>query len=102
MTVAALESVLQHGPVYLIKNVVANLDDEVRTHTENVAVERGMVQLAKGQAVGNRRFTFRMAIGEDVRAVEQLPMTKTANCARFSVRPEHSCAKAMLMKSLLR
>ena len=61
-----LETVQQHRAVVLPEDVIADLDDQIRSHSQNVPVERGVVKLAEREAIGDHRLAERVAIREDV------------------------------------
>lgn len=42
-----LESVHEHGPIELMQNISADLNNQVWAYAEDVAIERGMVELAQ-------------------------------------------------------
>src|SRR5207249_11961577 len=51
----ALQPVLKHRPVDLFQDVEAHLDLEVGRDADDVGVERGMMELAEREAVGDYR-----------------------------------------------
>src|SRR5882724_9396737 len=97
---ALLQPMLQHWAVVLFEDVLSDFDDQVRTNADNIGVEGGVMQLAEGQAVADPGFTFRMAVGEDVRGVEKLHVAQSANGA-VAVSANDAHPKALLMKSAL-
>jgi hypothetical protein len=64
--------VLEHRPVDLLQHVEAHRDLEVGRDADDVGVERGVMQLAEREAVGNHRLAERVAIREDVGGLQQL------------------------------
>jgi hypothetical protein len=87
----------EHRPILLPKNVPTDLDNEIGTNTEDVPIERGMVELAEGKTVGNGRFAQRVAVRQDVGGIEQLHMTQPAHGALFPIRSEHTFSERDLM-----
>src|SRR2546422_2621597 len=69
--VEALEAMLQHRAVLLLEDIEPDLHLEVGSHTEHVAVERGVVKGAQGEAVRHDRRAARMTVGENVRGVDR-------------------------------
>ena len=65
-----------------------------------LASKAGVMQFAEGQAVTDPGFTFRMAVGENVRGVEKFHVAQSANGA-MTVCPNNAHPKALLMKSAL-
>ena len=77
--VMRLETVLEHGAVDLSEDVVADFDDVVRPNTEDVGIERSMVDLAHGQPIGHHWLAAFVKVRKDVCGVEQLHMTQIAH-----------------------
>jgi hypothetical protein len=68
--VKSLQPVLQHGTVSFLQDVQTDFHPEVGSYSEDVLVERGVVELAKGQAISNDRFSLGMPIRQYVRGVQ--------------------------------
>jgi hypothetical protein len=64
--------VTEHRSVGLLEDVLANLDDEIRTNPDDVAVEGSVMQLAQRDAVGNDGITAWLPVRNDVGSIEQL------------------------------
>jgi hypothetical protein len=60
-----LQSVLQHWTVDLCEHIKPDFNMAVRRDTDDVRVQRGVMQLA--QRVHSRRLVPLFAVGEDVR-----------------------------------
>ena len=60
-------------------------------------IERGVVDLAHTQAVGNHRLTVRTTIGDNVSGVEELRVTNHADCAAVVVGEKHLASENPLM-----
>src|SRR5262249_6169911 len=88
-----LKAVAKHGAIFFFEDVVADLDYKVGTHTENVPIERGVVELAQRKTVGNDGLAARVPVREDVGGVEKLRMPQPTHCALFAVGSEHSLTK---------
>ena len=71
------QAVEQHRAVLLLEDVAPDLDDSVRTHTDEQLVERGVMQFAQRKPVGHARRSG-LAVRHDVRGVEQLVVTEAA------------------------
>ena len=67
-----LQAVLEHRPVDLLQHVEAHRDLEVGRDADDVGVERGVVQFAEREAVGNHRLAERVALREDVGGFAEL------------------------------
>ena len=92
---------LQHGPICLEQNVESNLYNESRRNPKDVAIVRGVVQLAECQAIGNDGLALGMAVGKNVRRLQQLFMVETAYCALLLVRTKDTLSKSLLMDAAL-
>lgn len=66
----SLKSMAQHRSIRLIQDVSPNLDYEIRAYAKEVAVERRVMELAKGEAVRDMRFAERIRVGDYVCGVE--------------------------------
>ncbi|MGN6089557.1 MAG: hypothetical protein ACTHNT_09735 [Actinomycetales bacterium] len=73
---------------------------EVGADAKDVAVVRGMVNLAKTQTVAHDGLSTRLSVSNDVRSVEELPMTQRAYCALPSICQHYSASEYWLMKAL--
>jgi len=93
---ALLQPMLQHWAVVLFEDVLSDFDDQVRADADDIGVEGGVMQFAEGQAVANPWFTFRMAVGENVRGVEEFHMAQSANGA-VAVSANDAHPKALLV-----
>ena len=82
----------------LSKDVRPNLDGVVRTEPKKRPIKRRVMQGTKREAVSNNRLTFRMTVRHDVRGVEQLRVTKTAECALLPVRLQYTFPKGPLVE----
>jgi hypothetical protein len=96
----ALEAVLEHGPVDLLKHVEAHRDLEVGRDADHVGIERGVMQLSGREAVGDHRLAERVNIGKDVGGLQQLVMAEPADGAALLIGAEHALAKAALVQAL--
>ena len=72
----------QHGSVLFEENLRSYLDDEIGTDPEDVRVKGRVMKLAEGETVGHDWQTERMAVGEDVRRVEEPGVLEVADTAR--------------------
>jgi len=96
----ALEAMLEHRPVDLLQHVEADRDLEVGRDADDVGVERGVMQLAEREAVGNHRLAERVNIRKDVSGPQQFVMAESADGAALLVSTEHALAKATLVQAL--
>jgi hypothetical protein len=81
-----LQSMLEHGPVFLLEHVSSHLDDIVRPNTNHVRIERRVMKLAERQAVRHYWEALRMSVRQDVRRFEEFYVPKSADRAVFPVR----------------
>jgi hypothetical protein len=61
-----LKTVAKHRTVDFVEYVLAHLDDEFRTNSNDVAVEGSVVQLAQCQPIRDHRFVPHMGVKENV------------------------------------
>ena len=73
----------------LVHDLGVHLDHEVGPDAQDVAVVRGMVDLAQGDAIRQDRFAPGMAVRQDVRGVEEFGVTQPAHRARRVVGSQH-------------
>jgi hypothetical protein len=90
---------LQHRPIDFIENVQAHLDAVVWGHTDDVAVERGMMQLAQREPIRDARLPF-VGIRDDVRGFEEFMMAEATNRTVLPVGCQHSLAERLLVEAL--
>ena len=76
--VESLQAVTEHGAVDFAKDVLANLNDEVGSDPDEVGIERCVMQLAQRDPVRDHRVATRLAVGDDVRSVEQFLVAELA------------------------
>ena len=81
----ALQSDDEHRPVGLREDRVTNLDPIVRPHREEEPIEGRVVQLAQREAVRDRRSAVRVGVRCDVRCIEKLSMSESAQSAPLAV-----------------
>jgi hypothetical protein len=55
----------KHGPVGLAQNVLADLHNEIGTHTQQLAVKRGVMQRAQRETIRDQRFSARVSIRQN-------------------------------------
>ncbi len=77
--VEALQPMDQHGTVDLIEHVATDLDVQVGADTENVSVERRMMQATEREAIRYVWAALRMAVLEYVGRLQELGMTEAAD-----------------------
>jgi|RhiMethySRZTD1v2_1073278.scaffolds.fasta_scaffold100855_1 hypothetical protein len=95
-----LQPVFQHRPIRLFENIWANLNDVVRTHTDNLRVERRMMELAQRQPVRDARFTLGIGIGDDVSRFEQFLVSQSADRAVLPIGRQHALTECLLVEPL--
>jgi hypothetical protein len=92
----------EHGTIFLVEDVAADLDHKVWPDSQHVSVECGVMQLAEREAVPYDWFTFGMPIRQDMGSVEELRMVKPTHSTPLLVRSEYPDPKAHLVESLPR
>jgi hypothetical protein len=97
--VHALEGVSEHRAIDLVEDVLSDMHGQVRSDTEDVAVEGGVVDLAEGKAVGNDRCSMGLPVGDDVRRVQQLGVSETTQGAARVVGGEHPGTEHRLVQA---
>jgi hypothetical protein len=95
-----LERVHKCWTVYLVKDVLANLDDVVGPNPQNGAVEGLVMYRAHGHAVRNDRFAA-LGVLTNVRRFQELSVTQMAESALVPIGFEHPLAKHRLVDSPL-
>ena len=65
-----LETVLEHGSIHFLEQLLIDSDLVLRRNPEEVAIERSMVDLAQGHPVGHHGVAVVFAITDDVSGVE--------------------------------
>ena len=88
----------QHRSVVLLENFAPNLDQAVRANTDEVLVERCMMEFAQGKSIWNPRLTTVLG-RNDVRSVEEFAMLETTDCALSPIGAEDPLAKGALVKA---
>src|SRR5256885_9292351 len=92
----------EHRSVLLLEDVIADLHHKVGPYSEDVSVERGVVNLAERETIGNHRVAPRMAVGKDVRSLEKLGVAQHAHRAALPVRAQDPSAELLLVHASLR
>ena len=67
-----LGGVYEHGAVLLVQSVLAHFDDVVGSDSEQVCIERGVMQPAEGDAIRDCWDAKRFRVGQDVCRFEEL------------------------------
>jgi hypothetical protein len=91
-----LNAVAEHWAVDLLEQATRDVNGQVGAYADQLGVERGVVELAQRQSIGNDRIPLRCPIGNDVSSVEQLGMVQTAHGAALAARAEHAGWKRRL------
>ena len=96
----SLEAVEQHGTIFFIHDVSADLDDACRGDAEEVAIKRGVVEFAQREPVAHRRNAARVAVSNDMSRIEKLAMAEPAHGTGVSIGTKDALAEGRLVKSL--
>jgi hypothetical protein len=97
--VESLESVDQRGSVGFGKDVVANLEHVIGAETEEVAIERCMMERAQGDSVLDEWFSGGVRVGDNVGRVKKFLVTEPTERTLALVRLEYPFAKPSLVES---
>lgn len=92
-----LKSVNQHWAVLLVEDILAYLNDVVCPDSNQVRVERGVMQSAQCKPIRHRRHAERICIGEDMRGFEQFVAPQPAHGTMVLVGAHHALAKFTLV-----
>lgn len=102
LAVTFLQSVTQHRSIDFFEQILPNLDGEVvRPYSQDLLVERGVMDLAQREAIGHGRNASFLRVRHDVRGVEEFGVPKGADSAAGLVRAHHHPPEDWLMKPLL-
>ena len=93
-----LEAHDEHRAVRLGEEGRADLDDVVGANGEEEAIERGVVELAQCDAVADDRLALGVAVGRDMRGVEELLMAQPTEGAALGVRANDPLAEGGLVE----
>jgi hypothetical protein len=85
--------------ILFFENISSNLDLKVWPHGDEVRVECCMMQRAQRESIPDMRLTLGFRIGDDVRGIKQLLVSKTTKCALAPVCIKHTLTKCALMQS---
>jgi hypothetical protein len=98
--VETLQPVTKHGAVLLAQDAGTHLDHEVRTDTDEEAIESRVVEGAERDPVLHDRIASGLPVRDDVRGLEQLAMPEAAECALIAIRFENALAEGALVEPL--
>ena len=76
----------EHGAVRFGEDRRTDLDDVVGSNGEEEAIERGVMELAQGDAVADDRVALGVALGRDVGCVQELQVAQPAERTALGVR----------------
>ncbi len=99
-TVHLLQSMLQHWSVDLDAQISAHLDHQIGPDPKVILVVCRVVELAQRQTIGKHWGSPRVAIGKDVRSIEQRAMSKATQRAPVPIGTKHLRAENRLMEPL--
>ena len=94
-----LEGVLERRTVVLGQHVGPDLDHIVRTYTQNLGIERPMVNRAHCHAIRDDRFAA-VCVLLDVRGIEQRAVPESAERALGVIGKEDPIPEGALMEAL--
>ena len=101
LAVQLLDAVAKHRAVNFIKDVFSDLDAVVGGDSDDMVVERRVVDFAQGQAVGHDGFTVLLAVLDDVSGVQEFAVPQVAHGAGFAIRIKYILSEAGLMQPLV-
>ena len=95
------EAMLQHRAIRLTEEAGAQIDGQIGTDPEDVPVERGVMERAEGEAVGDDRFPAWVAVRQDMGGVEEFASPEATDRAAVLVGVEDTLAEALLVQPAL-
>ena len=98
LAVDLLEPHDEHRTVRFLEDGRPHLDDVVGPDGEKEPIERGVMQLAQRDAVADDRLALGVAVGRDVRCVQEFPMPESTERASLGVRSNHPLAEGDLVQ----
>lgn len=101
MLINVLETMLKHGTVDLLKDVVRDLNRSVWANTNEELVVRAMVDSAESKTVWNNGMPVCVRVIDDVCRIQQSPPTQLADCASIAVGRKDAGAEYFLVNSSL-
>jgi len=97
--VKGLDRMHQCRTVVLLQDVRSNLEYVVRTKTEELPIEGGVMESAEREPVADEWLSSGLGIGDDVRRVEQLFVTEVTEGALTLIGREHPLAESSLVQT---
>lgn len=94
-----LKAVPEHWSIPLAEDVSSDLNNQVRSDTENVGIKGRVVDFAQGQTVGNHWLTIGLTVANDVRGIKKLGVAQPTQGASVIVGSKHSCTKHRLVNA---
>ena len=88
----------QHRSVVLLENFAPNLNETVRANTDEVLVERCMMEFAQRKSIWNPRLTA-VLVSNDVSSIEEFAMLESTDCALSPIGAKDPLAKRALVKA---
>jgi len=73
----------------------------VRIDSQDVPVERRVMEFAEGEAVWDCGLTPRMSVRQDVGGLQQLIVPQATNCTLLTVGPQDTLPERFLMQATL-
>lgn len=98
-SVKFLQSVLEHWSVDFKENVGANFNFAVGSDSENVAVKRSVMDLAKRKTIRDDWKAVVLLVPDDVCRVKQFLVLETTDCALCSISTEDSVSELLLVQT---
>ena len=92
---------VEHRTVVIVEKATRDVDAEIRSDSDEILVERSVVDRAHAQPVAHERLARLLGVADDVRSVEQPNLAETADRATIVVCGKYGTAKLRLMDALL-
>lgn len=91
----------EHRPISLLKKPFGDVDSIVRVYPNKVAIERGVVDFGKRQAVRHDRLTEPLVfVRDDVGSIDKERLWQTGKCATATVSLDDRLPEGGLMQPL--
>jgi hypothetical protein len=94
-----LETDDEHRSIGFREDGRTDFDHVIRSNGEEETIERGVMQLAEGDAITHDWLAPEIAVRRDMRSVEKLLVPQSAKSAPLSISANHTLTESNLMQS---
>lgn len=100
LVVQLLQAILQHGTIDFCEDILSHVYRVVWINTNDAMIEGGMMNLAQGKPIGHLRNPCIICIGNDVRGIEQLPVSQVAHGAPLTICMDDHLPESALVQAV--